>query len=180
MLTFALLLSARMGIFQESISKRYGKHPSESLYYTVIHRKIQKTLNNRFFLQHLYSLPPFLFYTSSIWNHAVIAAQSESLIVPVLNFAIPVLVLYLILNVLTQFMCISSVYILTTECTSLTVTLVLTLRKFLSLLFSIIYFKNPFTIGHWIGTALVFTGTLIFTEVPQRIQESLSAKQKRN
>lgn len=110
----------------------------------------------------------------------MIAAQSEALVVPVLNFAIPILVFYLILNVLTQFMCISSVYVLTTECTSLTVTLVLTLRKFLSLMFSILYFNNPFTIGHWIGTALVFTGTLIFTEVPQRIQESLSAKQKRN
>lgn len=36
LLTFALLLSARMGIFQESIAQRYGKHPRETLYYTVI------------------------------------------------------------------------------------------------------------------------------------------------
>lgn len=36
LLTFALLLSARMGIFQESIAQRYGKNPRESLYYTVI------------------------------------------------------------------------------------------------------------------------------------------------
>lgn len=125
-------------------------------------------------------MPPFLLYSSSIWNHAVIAFQSERYVVPVIDIAIPILVLYLILNVLTQFMCISSVYVLTTECSSLTVTLVLTLRKFLSLLFSILYFKNPFTIGHWLGTLLVFTGTLIFTEVPQRIRESLSAKPKQN
>lgn len=152
-----------MGIFQESISTRYGKHPRESLYYT-----------------HLYSMPPFLFYASSIWTHAVIAFQSDPYVVPVINFVIPELILYLILNVLTQFLCISSVYVLTTECSSLTVTLVLTLRKFLSLMFSILYFKNPFTIGHWIGTALVFTGTLIFTEVPQRIQQSLASKEKQN
>lgn len=72
---------------------------------------------------------------------------------------------YIIANVITQYVCISSVYVLTTECTSLTVTLVVTLRKFISLLFSIVYFSNPFTIYHWIGTLLVFTGTIIFTEV---------------
>lgn len=123
-------------------------------------------------------MPAFIFYSSSIWNHAVIAAESEPYILPVLHVAIPVLVLYLILNVLTQFMCISSVYILTSECSSLTVTLVLTLRKFLSLLFSIVYFQNPFTIGHWIGTLLVFVGTVIFTEIPSKIRDSLATKEK--
>jgi len=61
--------------------------------------------------------------------------------------------------------CIKSVFILTSECTSLTVTLVLTLRKFLSLLISIVYFDNPFTASHWLGTALIFTGTLLFADV---------------
>lgn len=73
-------------------------------------------------------------------------------------------------------MCISSVYVLTTECTSLTVTLVITLRKFLSLVFSIVYFDNPFTLAHWFGTFLVFGGTLIFTEVPKRILDSQTKK----
>lgn len=35
LLTFALLLSARMGIYQELMYARYGKHPDEALYYTV-------------------------------------------------------------------------------------------------------------------------------------------------
>lgn len=77
---------------------------------------------------------------------------------------------YLIANVITQYVCISSVYILTTECTSLTVTLVLTLRKFVSLIFSIIYFSNPFTIYHWIGTLFVFFGTILFSEIVPKIQ----------
>ena len=110
---------------------------------------------------------------------------------------VPKLVLYLIGNTLTQYICISAVFILTTECASLTVTLVITLRKvsttifftgfnnnlyktfimilvvtntnfynffqFASLLFSIWYFHNPFTPHHWIGTALVFAGTLVFS-----------------
>lgn len=64
-----------------------------------------------------------------------------------------------------RYTCISGVFILTTECPSLVVTLIITLRKFLSLLFSILYFQNPFTIQHWIGTALVFTGTALFAGV---------------
>lgn len=35
LLSTALFLSARMGIYQESIYKVYGKHPNEALYYTV-------------------------------------------------------------------------------------------------------------------------------------------------
>ena len=35
MLTFALLLSAGMGIIQEKLYKEHGKHPSEALYYNV-------------------------------------------------------------------------------------------------------------------------------------------------
>ncbi|KAH6927462.1 hypothetical protein HPB50_004293 [Hyalomma asiaticum] len=65
----------------------------------------------------------------------------------------------------TEYVCIRSVYVLTTECSSLTVTLVITLRKFVSLLLSIYYFQNPFTLTHWFGTVLVFTGTLLFTGV---------------
>merc|ERR1712141_314327 len=76
---------------------------------------------------------------------------------------VPKLLLYLVGNTLTQHICISAVFILTTECASLTVTLVVTLRKFGSLLFSIWYFNNPFTTYHWLGTILVFSGTLVFS-----------------
>ncbi|EFA12028.1 UDP-xylose and UDP-N-acetylglucosamine transporter [Tribolium castaneum] len=160
LLTGALLLSARMGIYQESIYKHYGKHPQEALYYT-----------------HLYSLPGFLIYSPSIWQHMQIASQSEPYEIPIVNTIVPMLWLWIVLNVVTQYLCISSVYVLTTECTSLTVTLVITLRKFLSLIFSIVYFQNPFTIYHWFGTALVFFGTLLFAEVFTKLKQS-NAEQK--
>jgi len=35
LLTVALFVSARMGIYQEVLYGRYGKHPREALYYTV-------------------------------------------------------------------------------------------------------------------------------------------------
>jgi UDP-xylose/UDP-N-acetylglucosamine transporter B4 len=65
---------------------------------------------------------------------------------------------------------------LTAECTSLTVTLVLTLRKFLSLIFSVVYFANPFTWRLALGSFLVFSGTLIFSDVPQSIYQKIRDK----
>lgn len=115
--------------------------------------------------QHLMPLPAFVLLYSNIAEHMAIANASEPVSVPVVGASIPIVWLYLLANCVTQNLCLNSVFVLTTECNSLTVTLVVTLRKFISLLFSIIYFNNPFTVYHWIGTALVFLGTLIFTEV---------------
>ncbi|XP_050519537.1 UDP-xylose and UDP-N-acetylglucosamine transporter isoform X2 [Diabrotica virgifera virgifera] len=153
LLTGALLLSAGMGIFQEGLYKKYDKHPEEALFYT-----------------HLYPLPGFLIYSSSLIEHIGIANKSDLINIPIVNFAVPVLWALLFLNVVTQFVCISNVYVLTSECASLTVTLVITLRKFFSLVFSIIYFQNPFTIVHWIGTIMVFAGTLMFSETHHKIK----------
>lgn len=155
LLTLALFVSARMGIYQEVLYKKHGKHPNEALYYT-----------------HLLPLPAFMLLYNNIWEHFSIALQSTPLVIPIIGLQMPSTIIYLFGNMATQFLCIRSVYHLTTECSSLTVTLVITLRKFVSLLFSIVYFSNPFTILHWIGTLLVFGGTLIFTEVPQKIHSS--------
>lgn len=156
-LTIALFISARMGIYQETLYKKHGKHPQEALFYT-----------------HLIPLPWFLFLYSNLKEHTLMAFESEPL--PYIGFGIPSTIVYLAGNVFTQYICISSVYFLTTECSSLTVTLVITLRKFASLLFSILYFSNPFTFYHWIGTLLVFIGTIIFTEIPQKVQQMTASK----
>ncbi|KAI9577761.1 hypothetical protein GQX74_010948, partial [Glossina fuscipes] len=113
---------------------------------------------------HLLPLPGFLLMGSNIWQHFIISVGSDPFKLLNINLYLPEQIVYLIFNMMTQYVCISSVYVLTAECTSLTVTLVLTLRKFVSLLISIVYFKNPFTLYHWMGTILVFTGTVIFTE----------------
>ena len=49
-----------------------------------------------------------------------------------------------------------------------------TLRKFLSLLFSIYYFENPFSLYHWIGTSLVFGGTIVFLDLVNMIRNQYS------
>lgn len=156
MLTFALLMSARMGIFQETLYKQYGKHSKEALFYN-----------------HCLPLPGFLLFSTDIYNHCVHFSQSTPVVVPEVGLTVPIMWIYLLVNVITQYVCIRGVFILTTECASLTVTLVVTLRKFLSLIVSIIYFQNPFTTWHWVGTAVVFLGTLLYTEVWSSVQVAL-------
>jgi len=160
LLTFALFMSARMGIYQEVIYTKHGKHPKEALFYT-----------------HALPLPGFLLLAPDIMNHFNIAMASST--VNILGLVdVPNMLLCLLGNVITQFICISAVFVLTTECASLTVTLVVTLRKFLSLLFSIWYFQNPFTTGHWLGTALVFGGTILFSDIPGMIKSQKEASIK--
>lgn len=156
MLTFALLMSARMGIFQETLYKKYGKHSKEALFYN-----------------HCLPLPGFLLFFTDIYNHCVHFSQSTPVVFTEAGLSVPIMWIYLLVNVITQYVCIRGVFILTTECASLTVTLVVTLRKFISLIFSILYFQNPFTTWHWLGTALVFLGTLLYTEVWSSLQAAL-------
>lgn len=161
MLTISLFVSARMGIFQEVLFKKNGKHPDEALFYS-----------------HLLPLPGFIPLLTNILDHAFIAFQSTPMFIPVIAIEMPSQVLFIIGNMLTQFLCIRSVYILTTECSSLTVTLVVTLRKFASLIFSIFYFQNPFTTAHWLGTLFVFIGTVIFVEIIPKIRESCETREQ--
>ncbi|XP_014390645.1 PREDICTED: UDP-xylose and UDP-N-acetylglucosamine transporter isoform X5 [Myotis brandtii] len=160
-LTFALLMSARMGIFQETLYKQFGKHSKEALFYN-----------------HALPLPGFIFLASDIYDHAALFNKSELYQVPVVGVAMPIMWFYLLMNVITQYVCIRGVFILTTECTSLTVTLVVTLRKFVSLIISILYFQNPFTVWHWLGTLFVFIGTLMYTEVWNNLGITRSQPQK--
>ncbi|XP_042324043.1 UDP-xylose and UDP-N-acetylglucosamine transporter isoform X2 [Sceloporus undulatus] len=162
-LTFALLMSARMGIFQETLYKKFGKHSKEALFYN-----------------HALPIPGFLLLAPDIYRHALLFSQSEPFQIPGFGLSLPIMWFYLIMNVITQYVCIRGVFILTTECTSLTVTLVVTLRKFVSLIFSILYFRNTFTVWHWIGTFIVFVGTLMYTEVWNNVRSLQDGKGKKD
>lgn len=146
MLTIALLASAYLAICQETMYKTYGKHTKEAM-----------------FVVHGASLPFFLFMSRDIYKSAI--AFSHSSPVNILGLSIPHMWAYLIATCIMQWVCISFVYKLNATVESLTVTMVVTLRKFLSLLVSILWFNNPFTLAHWIGAVLVFVGTLGFADI---------------
>nr|CAB3266236.1 UDP-xylose and UDP-N-acetylglucosamine transporter [Phallusia mammillata] len=158
LLLVALFMSARLGIYQETVFKQHGKLSREALYYN-----------------HMLPLPFFVFLAPSIIENIAVLNQSESQIVPFLSslvafitgaeVTLPILWQYMIANLLTQYVCIRSIFYLVTVCTSLTVTLVITLRKFVSIIISVLYFNNAFTAMHWMGTSFVFVGTLLYANV---------------
>nr|XP_021145904.1 UDP-xylose and UDP-N-acetylglucosamine transporter isoform X2 [Columba livia] len=84
-LTFALLMSARMGIFQETLYKQFGKHSKEALFYN-----------------HALPLPGFLLLAPNIYHHAVLFSQSEPFQVPVIGLTLPIMWFYLLMNVVTH------------------------------------------------------------------------------
>ncbi|CAG0923815.1 unnamed protein product [Notodromas monacha] len=135
LLTFSLLASAYLGIMQEGLYQQYPNAAKEVM-----------------FVAHAVPLPGFLLLYSDLRDRVSEFNESD------------VLWWCLLVNTLLQFCCLRSVYKLQTVCSSLTVTLVVTLRKFVSLVFSIFYFRNPFTSQHWAGAACVFFGVLLFAD----------------
>uniref|UniRef100_A0A915BM15 UDP-xylose and UDP-N-acetylglucosamine transporter n=2 Tax=Parascaris univalens TaxID=6257 RepID=A0A915BM15_PARUN len=147
LLTCALFTSAYLGICQENLYRTYGKHPDEAMFFI-----------------HALSLPGFLFLYDDIWQTCIRFSESPPL--HVIDFALPIPSLWAQLASICvlQWMCITNVYTLTSLTNSLNVTMVITLRKFLSLALSIYIFENPFKWIHASGAALVLVGTLAFTD----------------
>jgi len=102
------------------------------------------------------------FLQTDIINHYIILNESGHPI-QFLGLHLNDLWLYVLGNVITQHICLLGVFTLFGTTSSLTGTLAISLRKFMSLLISIWYFNNEFTNIHWIGTVFVFTGTLLYT-----------------
>ena len=142
MLGYGLFGSATTGVFQEKLFARFGKHPQEALFYS-----------------NLLGIVGFLPSYVNILNSVTEFNKSP----PLGGVGVPSLWIYCLLNVAMQNVCVRSVYYLLAEWTSLAVTLVTTLRKFFSLLLSIVLFNNTFTVEHWVSALLVFSGSALFS-----------------
>ncbi|OTA86250.1 hypothetical protein M434DRAFT_82218 [Hypoxylon sp. CO27-5] len=157
-LLIAQILSAIMGLYTEETYRKYGPHWKENLFYS-----------------HLLSLPLFLPFSRSLINQFMRLAKSKPLPLPPLTeqvnlstlpptvrekiegIYVPSQVAYLILNVLTQYACIRGVNLLAAASSALTVTIVLNIRKLVSLLLSIWLFGNRLATGTLIGAIVVFS-----------------------
>ncbi|XP_047032743.1 UDP-xylose and UDP-N-acetylglucosamine transporter-like [Helicoverpa zea] len=113
-----------------------------------LYSKYGKHPNEMLFYTHAIPMPLFFGISSQLMN--------ESTDLPLDGW------LLIGLNILSQFYCTHSVHDLATKETSVTVTFILTLRKFASLLISTIVFKNNLNIFHVIGTLLVAVGTCVY------------------
>ena len=79
-----------------------------------------------------------------------------------------------------RYVCISGVNRMTAAASSLTLNLVLNLRKFASLLISIVYFENEFGMGARMGTGLVILGTIVYTQAGTGPSQKATAPLKAN
>ncbi|KAG0374475.1 golgi uridine diphosphate-N- acetylglucosamine transporter [Mortierella sp. AD032] len=163
MLTIALIISSLMGLLQEATYQKYGAEWREGLFYS-----------------HFLAVPMFLLFYSDIIEQFRIFNNSTP--IPVLqlvrqvgpylpssvayalsSITIPRLWIFLAVNTLTQFMCISGVHRLTSLSSALTLNFILNLRKFTSLLISVLYFENGFGFEMAVGTTLVLLGTVMYS-----------------
>ncbi|KAF8983320.1 golgi uridine diphosphate-N- acetylglucosamine transporter [Entomortierella lignicola] len=183
MLSVALIVSSFMGLLQESTYKTYGAEWREGLFYSV--SLLEPYLCNHQYepdshFCHFLAIPMFLLFYKDIMEQLTIFNQSTP--IPVLqlvrqigpylptslayklsSITIPRLWIFLAVNTLTQFMCISGVHRLTSLSSALTLNFILNLRKFTSLLISVLYFENGFGFEMAVGTSLVLLGTIMYS-----------------
>ncbi len=145
-----------MGLYTEETYRIYGPQWKENLFYS-----------------HILSLPLFLPFLPSLSRQFMKLANSAPLALPLPtvndypnlspnvqraldSIHIPSQLFYLTLNVLTQYACIRGVNLLAAASSALTVTIVLNIRKLVSLLLSIWLFGNRLAFGTLIGAIIVF------------------------
>ncbi|KAJ2156420.1 golgi uridine diphosphate-N- acetylglucosamine transporter [Coemansia sp. RSA 552] len=157
LLTLGVFFAAMLGLYQERIYSKYGKHWQEGLFYS-----------------HLLALPMFALFWSDIAQQARELTRSEP--VPVAGVAIPYLWLSLAVNMLSQLACASGVHRMTSMSSSLTLNVVLNLRKLSSLVISVVYFRNPITPAMALGCALVFLGTFTYARISQHMRKEAKRK----
>ncbi|KAJ5768803.1 hypothetical protein N7520_003362 [Penicillium odoratum] len=161
-LALAMILSALQGIYADRLYATYGRdHWKEALFYS-------HTLSLPLFLtsfsqlssqwQVVSSSPSLLSKISDGTTLSVLSAVQKSPSIQSLLDQLPIQVAYLIMNALTQYLCIRGVHLLSAKSSSLTVTVVLNVRKLVSLLLSIYLFGNHLGSGVLVGAILVFLG----------------------
>lgn len=164
-LTTASILMSLLSLYNEWTYKRYGKHWRENVFYT-----------------HLLGLPLFLLGYSQLGVEFLgLLNDSSTFSLPILQFKVSKKLVMLVGNVITQSICIRGVNILASQTNALTVSVVLLVRKFVSLILSVYLFGNSLSVTGYMGTVLVFLGALQYSYASrskQRIAKVNSAQKE--
>ncbi|KAG8949256.1 golgi uridine diphosphate-N- acetylglucosamine transporter [Tulasnella sp. 424] len=193
LLTIALLLSAAMGLAQEDAYAAYGRHWEEGLFYlhflgmpmfaffgrdllsqfqianasppveisaVSLLRSSQPAVQDFFYIPATPITPqPYPHYVYKYLEKAITWADA---VIPA--FTIPSFWIPLGMNVLTQLVCVSGVHRLTSRVSSLTVTLILVIRKAVSLGISVLLIQgHKGNVWLWGGAAAVLMGTVMYS-----------------
>ncbi|CAL1714899.1 unnamed protein product [Somion occarium] len=160
MLVLSLFLTGTLGILQEKTFKKHGPCWRESVFYT-----------------HFLSLPFFLMLIPQVkLGYSSLAAaayrrtptfnQSGSASWSLEDFISQHTPYFaLAANLVAQLICVSGVNQLTSSVSSVSTNLVLTIRKALSLCFSVWWFGNEWNAELGVGAGMVFLGSMLYTTV---------------
>lgn len=147
------IMSALLSAYNEWTYATYGKHWEENMFYC-----------------HLLSIPLFLVSSyEELWNtmsRLVYASPKVKIIgIPMWDETIYVSqnLIALIGNLVTQNICITGVNILASQTGALTLSIVLLVRKFASLLLSVVFFNNKLSQTAYIGILIVFFGAFLYS-----------------
>ncbi|KAJ5160652.1 UDP-N-acetylglucosamine transporter yea4, partial [Penicillium canariense] len=173
-LALAMVLSAFQGIYADRLYATYGRdHWKEALFYShALSLPLFLTSYPQLLSQwRVVASTPSLLSTFSAGNSSQSSfsimgstvfsrlgpVQKHGLVEIVLD-KVPIQVAYLMMNALTQYVCIRGVHLLSAKTSSLTVTVFLNIRKLASLLLSIYLFGNDLASGVLAGAVLVTVG----------------------
>lgn len=116
------------------------------------------------FTAHIAALLPFLWLWEDLAAAARAALASDPVPLPLLSF-IPSRVAWLFLNNVSQVICLKGVFRASAVLSPLTLTVLLSVRKFFSVGLSICWFGNPWTHWHSVATVLIFGGAFVYSQV---------------
>ncbi|KAG1843476.1 UAA transporter [Suillus subalutaceus] len=166
-LGLALVLSGFLGLIQDWVFARYvapaqaeaASDPAE-----------QSSWQEHMFYLHSLALPMFYFSKDNISTELTRMSSSPPVFLSLpqsgplapyeAGLIVPSIFVYLLLNTCTQLVCVIGVNRLTGRVSSLTVTLILTVRKAISLLLSVAFYGGQGNTEMWAGAGLVFIGTI--------------------
>ncbi|KAF8170732.1 UAA transporter, partial [Mycena galopus ATCC 62051] len=193
-LTLALLLSGFLGLVQDYTSEKTA--PGAGATPTPPPTPPQATWQESMFYLHFLALPMFFFVRRDIATQLASSRPpflpflSDSSSSPItltlhgaLDLTLPHAYLPLLLNTVTQLVCVAGVHRLTTRVSALSVTLVLVVRKAVSLIISVWMARGGGGGGAvdyrlmWTGAGLVLMGTVGYSVATGRAKEKLQ-KQK--
>lgn len=192
-LALAMVLSAFQGIYADRLYAFYGRdHWKEALFYShmlslpiffsswsKLYSQWQVVASSPSVLQHfgLAELDSKINPVSSNGTFAyILDLVSTSPELRSILDHVPIQVSYLLMNALTQYLCIRGVHLLSAKSSSLTVTVALNIRKLVSLLLSIYLFGNQLGSGVLLGAVLVFVGGGLYGIEGARLRKSATEK----
>ncbi|KIK33094.1 hypothetical protein CY34DRAFT_813845, partial [Suillus luteus UH-Slu-Lm8-n1] len=166
-LSLALVLSGFLGLIQDWVFAQYVA-PAQAE--AASDPAGQSSWQEHMFYLHSLALPLFYFSEDSISTELMHISSSPPVFLSLpqsgplapyeAGLVVPSIFVYLLLNTCTQLVCVVGVNRLTGHVSSLTVTLILTVRKAISLLLSVAVYGGQGNTEMWAGAGLVFIGTI--------------------